>query len=170
LAPVAGTSAVVHTSAVFLFACQRNFYDREASIMPFPHKNKAFATLLAAVTGGIGLHRFYLRGRADRWGWLHVASVPATFLVIGLGIGQHGLFQAAALVLSVLMGFIEALVLGVTPDEKWDQTYNAHSGKTSDSGWPVVLLLVLTLGLGASALVATLARTFDLLFTGGAFG
>lgn len=134
------------------------------------HKNKAFATLLAAVTGGIGLHRFYLRGLSDRWGWLHAASVPLTLIITALGIGQYGLFQAGALVMSVLIGFIEALVLGVTPDEKWDRTYNAQSHKTSHSGWPVVLLLVLTLGLGASALVAALARTFDLLFTGGAFG
>ena len=135
-----------------------------------PHKNKAFATLLAATTGGIGLHRFYLRGIADRWGWLHFASVPLSLSMISLEIGQYGLFQAAPLVLSILIGFIEALALGVTPDEKWDRAYNAASGQSSNSGWPVVLLLVLTLGIGASALIAVIARTFDLLFTGGAFG
>lgn len=138
--------------------------------MQSTHKNKAFATLLAAVTGGIGLHRFYLRGLSDFWGWLHATSVPVTYIIVMMGVGQYGLFQAGALVLSVLTGFIEALVLGVTSDEKWDQTYNSQSGKVSNSGWPVVLLLVLTLGLGASALTAALARTFDLLFTGGAFG
>ena len=138
--------------------------------MHVTHKNKTFATLLAAATGGIGLHRFYLRGLADRWGWLHAVSVPLTLLIIFLGIGQYGLFQAGALVLSILIGFIEALALGLTPDEKWDRTYNSNSGKSSNSGWPVVLLLVLTLGLGASALTGVLARSFDLLFTGGAFG
>lgn len=138
--------------------------------MDFTHKNKAFATLLAATTGGIGLHRFYLRGFSDRWGWLHLASIPATSILVGLDIGQYGLFQGGFLVLSILSGFIEALVLGLTPDEKWDRTYNLHSGKTSASGWPVVVLLVLTLGLGMSALTAVLARSFDLLFTGGAFG
>lgn len=134
------------------------------------HKNKAFATLLAAVTGGIGLHRFYLQGRTDRWGWLHAASLPVTIIFVTFNIGQYGLFQAGALVLSVLIGFIEALVLGLTPDDAWDRIYNAQSGKGTHSGWPVVLLLILTLGLGASALTATLARSFDLLFTGGAFG
>ena len=138
--------------------------------MQSPHKNKAFASLLAAVAGGIGLHRFYLRGFGDRWGWLHAASIPATLIFITLNVGQYGLFQAGALVLSVLAGFIEALVIGVTPDEKWDRTYNAGSDKATNSGWPIAVLLVLTLGLGASALVAALARTFDLLFTGGAFG
>ena len=134
------------------------------------HKNKAFATLLAAVTGGLGLHRFYLRGLGDRWGWVHIASVPLTGIVLATGIAQHTLFQAGFLVLSILVGFVEALVLGTMPDEKWDDRYNQHSGRTSASGWPVVLLLVLTLGLGASALTAVLARSFDLLFTGGAFG
>ena len=134
------------------------------------HKNKAFATLLAAVTGGLGLHRFYLRGLGDWWGWLHVTSVPLTGIILAAGIAQHALFQAAFVVLSILAGFVEALVLGTMSDEKWDQKYNPHSGKSSSSGWPVVLLLVLTLGLGASALTAVLARSFDLLFTGGAFG
>ena len=138
--------------------------------MPTQHKQKAFATLLAATTGGIGLHRFYLRGMADRWGWLHFASLPVSLIMIASGIGQYGLFQAGPLVLSILIGFIEALALGLTPDEKWDRTYNSTSGQSSNSGWPVVVLLVLTLGIGASALIGVIARTFDLLFTGGAFG
>lgn len=139
-------------------------------MMTSTHKNKVFATLLAAVTGGLGLHRFYLCGLSDRWGWAHLATLPATSIIIGLGIGQHLLFQGGLLVLSILIGFIEALVLGLTPDEKWDATFNQNSGKASDSGWPVVVLLVATLGVGVSALIAVLARSFDLLFTGGAFG
>ena len=138
--------------------------------MPSRHKNKTFATLLASVTGGIGLHRFYLRGPTDQWGWLHVASIPLTLLVLWLGIGKHGLFQAAALVLSVLIGFLEALVLGLIPDDKWDQQFNPDSDKQSASRWWLALLLVITLAMGATGLIATLARGFDLLFTGGAFG
>ncbi|GAA4031196.1 NINE protein [Actimicrobium antarcticum] len=138
--------------------------------MAIRHKNKTFATLLATVTGGIGLHRFYLRGASDKWGWLHLASVPLTLLVVALGIGEHGLFQAGALVLSVLCGFLEALVLGLTPDEKWDQEFNPGSGKHTASRWWLALLLAVTLGVGTTALIATLARSFDLLFTGGAFG
>ncbi len=138
--------------------------------MPSRHKNKTFATLLASVTGGIGLHRFYLRGPTDQWGWLHVASIPVTLLVLWLGIGKHGLFQAAALVLSVLIGFLEALVLGLIPDDKWDQQFNPDSDKQSASRWWLALLLVITLAMGATGLIATLARGFDLLFTGGAFG
>ncbi|MEC5216663.1 TM2 domain-containing membrane protein YozV [Actimicrobium sp. GrIS 1.19] len=138
--------------------------------MPSRHRNKTFATLLAATTGGIGLHRFYLRGASDKWGWLHLATVPLTLLVVALNIGEHGLFQAGALVLSVLAGFLEALVLGLTPDDKWDQQFNTDSGRTSDSRWPLALVLVLTLGIGVTLLIAAIARSFDLLITGGAFG
>ena len=160
----------MHTADRLVSARRSHFLNRDVSECTHHTKNKAFTTLLAAVTGGVGLHRFYLCGLTDRWGWVHAASVPITAIIMALGIGQHGLFQAGALVLSILVGFIEALVLGLTPDEQWDKIYNPHSGKSSHSGWPVVLLLVLTLGLGASALTAVLARTFDLLFTGGAFG
>ena len=66
--------------------------------------------------------------------------------------------------------FIEALVIGLTPDEKWDDAHNKDSGRKSDSGWILVVLLVLTFGGGAIAIIAAIARAFDLLFTGGAYG
>ncbi|SNT01206.1 TM2 domain-containing protein [Noviherbaspirillum humi] len=116
--------------------------------MTATHKNKTFATLLAFILGGIGAHRFYLYGRRDRWAWLHVLLFP----------------------LSIFAGFIEALVIGLTQDEPWDARHNANSGRQSHSGWPLAVLLVLTLGVGATALIATLARIFDLLYTGGAYG
>ncbi len=138
--------------------------------MKKPHKNKTLATLLAFLTGGLGLHRFYLAGLFDRWGLAHAATVPLTGLLMAVFPDQPAMFTASPLILSGLIGFIEALVIGLTPDEKWDERYNAASGRRSHSGWPLAVLLVLTLGAGAVAVIATLARTFDLLYTGGAFG
>ena len=134
------------------------------------HHNKTFATLLAATTGGLGLHRFYLRGLPDKWGWLHLTSLPLSLLAYWFALGPHQLFQFAPLVLSALIGCVEALVLGLTPDHQWDSTYNSGSAKTSESHWPLALLLVITLAVGATALIAVIARSFDLLITGGAFG
>jgi TM2 domain-containing membrane protein YozV len=113
-----------------------------------PHKNKTLATLLAAVLGGLGAHRFYLYGKKDKWGWLHIFFFP----------------------LSVYAGFIEALVLGLTPDEKWDASHNPGSDQRSRSGWGLAILLVITVGFGAIALIATLARIVDIAYTGGAYG
>ncbi|MGE5622848.1 MAG: NINE protein [Bacillota bacterium] len=138
--------------------------------MSVTHKNKTFATLLAAVTGGLGAHRFYLYGNKDAWGWVHLASIPLSLAFRLLAPAQPLLFVAAPLAISVLAAFIEALVIGLTPDDKWDARHNRMSGRQSGSGWPLAILLVLTLGVGAVALIAAIARTFDLLFTGGAYG
>jgi hypothetical protein len=134
------------------------------------HKNKTVATLLALLFGSAGLHRFYLYGPKDFWGWLHLATLPLSALLV-LGNPQAPMiFTASPLVLSVLAAFLETLLIGLTPDEKWDARHNVGSGRQSDTGWPVPLMLVLALGLGATALIAAIARTFDMLFTGGSYG
>ncbi|WP_061539300.1 NINE protein [Collimonas fungivorans] len=135
------------------------------------HKNKTLATFVATVFGSIGLHRFYLRGSKDVWGWLHFATLPISLLAyLFLGQTQQTAFLFGPLIVSGLVACIESLVIGLTPDEKWDAQYNPGSGRQSDSSWFVVLLVVLTLGVGAIALIGAIARTFDLLFTGGAYG
>jgi hypothetical protein len=138
--------------------------------MNLAHKNKTLATLLAFALGGVGAHRYYLRGAKDTWGWLHAASVPAVGLVMAAAPQANIYFQLLPLILSILAGFLEALVLGLMPDDKWDAAFNAGSGRQSESRWPLALLLVATLMVGASGLIATISRLFDLLYTGGAYG
>jgi TM2 domain-containing membrane protein YozV len=134
------------------------------------HKNKTFATLLSSLFGGLGLHRFYLYGPKDVWAWVHLLSLPLSGIAISLFVNQPSFFTLGPLILSSLAGLIEALVIGLTSDEKWDAQHNPHSGKQSQSDWPLAVLLVLTTGAGAVALIATLARFLDLFFTGGAYG
>lgn len=134
------------------------------------HKNKTLATLLAAVTGAIGLHRFYLYGARDRFGWLHILAIPLSLALMAARPQAPTLFTALPLVLSALIGCLEALVIGLKPDDKWDALHNTGSGRKSESHWVLALILVLTVGLGAMGVIALLARSFDLLFTGGAFG
>ena len=45
-------------------------------------KNKTLATLLALLGGPVGLHRFYLHGLRDRWGWF--MPVPTLVGVAGV--------------------------------------------------------------------------------------
>jgi len=116
--------------------------------MNVAHKNKTFATLLAALLGGLGLHRFYLYGKKDKWAWAHILLFP----------------------LSIYARFIEALVIGLTQDDKWDEMHNRDSGRQSRSGWLLAVLLVLTAGGGAIVVIASLARVVDYLYTGGAYG
>lgn len=134
------------------------------------HKNKTLASLLAFLFGGFGIHRFYLGGMPDKWGWLHLLSLPASGLVLALFPDLPLFFGLMPFILSTLVAFLETLIIGLTPDEKWDAKHNSASSRTSNSRWPLAIVLVLTVGVGATGLIATLARTFDLLFTGGSFG
>ena len=141
-----------------------------ATLSHQPHKNKAFTSLLGFLLGMLGAHRFYLHGGKDAWGWLHLAALPASLALRQLLPEADWFYQLLPLTISALIGFLEALVLGLMPDDKWDARYNAGSGRLSDTGWPLAVVLVATLMLGAGVLIATMARLFDLLYTGGAYG
>ncbi len=140
------------------------------TVLQQPHKNKAFTSLLAFVLGSLGAHRFSLHGIKDAWGWLHLAALPAAMLLRQAFPEADWFYQILPLTLSALAGFLEALVLGLMPDDKWDARYNAASSRQSDTGWPLAVVLVATVMLGAGVLIATMARLFDLLYTGGAYG
>lgn len=140
-------------------------------MMTTSHKNKTFSTLLAILLGGIGAHRFYLYGKKDLWAW---ASALTYALLAFAAVAQlpQSVFIAflTLVIISFFAGLISALVIGLTPDEKWDAQHNADSGRSSNSSWFVILLVALTFALGSTALIATIARAFDLYLTGGAFG
>jgi len=137
--------------------------------MAATHKNKTVATLLALLLGGFGAHRFYLKGGADRLGLLHLCALPITGILYG-AVKPHPFYVILPLLVSFIAGFIEALAIGLTPDDKWDAKHNTASGRQSRSSWTLPLLLVITMLTGAIVLIGTMARLFDLLFTGGAYG
>jgi TM2 domain-containing membrane protein YozV len=141
--------------------------------MAIAHKNKTLAVFFAAVLGGAGMHRFYLRGARDPWGWLHLAGLVAT--LIGMAVAGRAnpvttLLVSLPLILSVLAGALQALLLGLTPDEKWDALYNPGSGRQTHSNWLLALLLVLTLAIGMGGLIFVITRSADLFVTGGSYG
>jgi len=138
--------------------------------MSTPHKNKTFATFLALLLGALGAHRFYLRGSLDKLGLLHVTCLPIAGLVYGLAPQADWFYKALPILVSAVVGFIEALVIGVMADDKFDATFNPRSGKQSDSSWIIALLLVATMMVGTTTLIGTMSRLFDLLYTGGAYG
>ena len=134
------------------------------------HKNKTLAALLAFLLGGLGLQRLYLRGLRDPWLWAHLACLPVALLVATLAPQADGFYKLLPIIVSGLVGLLEALVLGLMSDEKWDARFNAGSGKQSDTHWPLALVLVASMMIGAGGLIATISRLFDLMYTGGAYG
>lgn len=137
--------------------------------MAAAHKNKTVATLLALLLGGFGIHRFYLKTGADRIGLLHLCCLPVTGILYG-AVKPHPFYMVLPLLVSYIAGFVEALVIGLTPDEKWDARYNAQSGRQSRSNWVLVLLLVVTMLVATTVLIGTIARLSDVMYTGGAYG
>ena len=126
------------------------------------HKSKTAATWIALVGGGLGLHRFYLHGRRDVWGWLH--PLPFALGVYGIRrVERLGQDDALSWVLIPLLGLavaasmLAAIVYGLTPDERWDARHNPRGPASAASGWPAVIGVVLALFFGSGVLMATLA-------------
>lgn len=136
------------------------------------HLSKTSATLLAVLLGGTGAHRFYLYGAKDYWAWIYLAAFLIFALALIVAQEPHSIAVSVLVLfpLSIFAGWIEALTIGLTPDEKWDAKHNTLSAQQSDSRWSVVILIVLTFACGFTTIVIAMARMTDLLLTGGAYG
>jgi hypothetical protein len=124
-------------------------------------KHKAIATWLALLVGVFGVHRFYLHGLKDRWGWLF--PLPTLLGLAGLQrMNAFGQDDRAAWVLIPLLGIsvvaalLGGIVYGLTPDERWNERFNAGQ-PVSAGGWPAVIGVVLCLFIGGTTLMATIA-------------
>ncbi len=121
-------------------------------------RHKALAALLASLGGGLGLNRLYL---GQKLWWLPLAI---TALTLPLLIGVRNWYQSPAfflLMIPVTAGFIQALVIALMPDERFDAAYNNASARKNRSGWDAVLVAIATLAGGAIALMATIALLFQ---------
>jgi TM2 domain-containing membrane protein YozV len=125
-------------------------------MMKFRHK--AFAALLAALGGALGLNRLYL---GQRLWWLPLAI---SALTLPLLVGVRNWYQSPAffvLMVPVVAGFIQSLVIALMPDERFDARFNAGTPRRNHSGWDAVLVAIATLAGGAIALMASLALLFQ---------
>ncbi len=128
-------------------------------------RRKSVAALLAFLLGAFGAHRAYLGQRA--W-WLPLA---VTALALPLLAGVRNWYQTPAffvLMVPVVAGFIEALVLALMPDEKFDSRFNAGMARRNSSGWDAVLVAIATLMVGTTVLTTAIVLFFQTLFEGAA--
>jgi hypothetical protein len=124
-------------------------------------RSKTLATWAALLGGSLGLHRFYLYGLRDRWGWLH--PWPTLVGLYGvLRMRELGQDDRLAWVLIPLLGLmlagtmLAAIVYGLTPDEKWNARFNPEAPAPA-SGWAALIGVVLALAVGGGVLMATIA-------------
>jgi hypothetical protein len=125
------------------------------------YKSKTFATWIALIGGSLGLHRFYLHGFRDAWGWLY--PWPTLLGLYGVErMRQLGQDDPLSWVLIPLLGatlaasMASAIVYGLTPDDKWHARFNPQ-GPARHSGWAAVIGVMLALLVGAGVLMATIA-------------
>jgi len=138
----------------------------------YTSKNKTGAAWLAFLGGPVGLHRFYLHGLQDVWGWLF--SVPTALGLYGIArVQQLGLDDHPSWVLipflglSVSAGALTALVYGLMAPEKWNARYNPHGATDAAPGqtnWLTVGALACALFVGTGTLMASLAFSFQRYF------
>jgi hypothetical protein len=123
-------------------------------------KSKTVATWLALIGGSLGLHRFYLFGARDVWGWL---------IMLPTLVGAYGVYRMRELgqddmlawLLIPLVGFalaasmLTAVIYGLRADEKWNAQFNAS--QASASGWQAIVGVMFALLIGTGVLMATIA-------------
>jgi TM2 domain-containing membrane protein YozV len=105
-------------------------------------KHKTVATWLAWTLGSLGAHRFYL---GQKYAWAYVLFPPVSFFI----------------------GCLEALIIGLMPDEKFNRCFNPTLAPNTRQTYPLTIVgIALALAIGVAALMATLAMIFQQYFAG----
>ena len=133
-------------------------------------KSKTWATWLAFLGGPIGLHRFYLHGSRDLWGWL--LPIPSLLGVWGITrVFQYGQDDQLSWVLIPLLGFtvagccLTAIIYGLMSPEAWNARFNANQeSEAGGTHWGTIFGIVLSLMVGAGVLMASFAFSFERYF------
>jgi hypothetical protein len=135
-------------------------------------KNKTLATWLALLGGPLGLHRFYLRGPGDLWGWLY--PLPTALGLYGIervqqfGQDDHWSWLLIPLLgVSIAASALTAIVYGLRSPEKWNAAFNMAAVAEAPAGstnWLTVIGVAAALLLGTGVLMASLAFSFQRYF------
>lgn len=135
-------------------------------------KNKTIAVWLTLITGPIGLQRVYLTGRFDAWSWLALGpSALGAYGVVRartIGLDDHlSWFLIPFLGFCIAACALAAIVYGLTDAQRWNQKFNPLADEADEAGqthWLTVMGLASSLFIGTTALMATLAFSFQRYF------
>lgn len=134
-------------------------------------KNKTIATWLAFIFGQLGLHRFYLFGFKDTLAWLHPVAAAVGWWGV-LRIRTLGQDDKLAWVLVPMLGLllaataITAIYYGLSSTGKWNATHNPQQPNSAagQTNWLVIIAVAFALLMGATALMSSLAFSFQRYF------
>ena len=135
-------------------------------------KNKTLAAWLAFLGGPLGLHRFYLYGWGDLWGWL--LPMPTALGVYGIERAlAYGQDDALSWALIPLVGFtiagcaLNAIVYGLKSPEQWNAQFNPQADSQAAAGqtqWLTIGAVALSLLLGTTVLMSSIVFSFQRYF------
>ena len=148
--------------------------------------SKSLATWIAVIGGSVGLHHFYLHGWRSRFGWLYpiptLVGVAGVLRMRDLGVGDRLSWALIPwLGLTVSVGMLCAIVIGLTSDAKWARKYAGDPSQPMvqatreeddespppgmvHTGWAPVLGVILALMIGGGVLMGTIAFTVEKAF------
>ncbi len=135
-------------------------------------KNKTLATWLTFFGGPLGLHRFYLRGLGDLWGWL--LPLPTALGLYGIErVMKYGQDDQMSWWLIPLLGFniaacgLNAIVYGLMSREKWNARYNPSAAPDALPGrttWFTIGGVAVALLVGTAILMSSIVFSFQRYF------
>jgi hypothetical protein len=135
-------------------------------------KSKTTAAWLAFLGGPLGLHRFYLFGSGDPLAWLlPVPTLVGAYGVLRMGfLGQN---DGLSWILIPVLGFtiagccLMAIVFGLKTRAEWNTRFNPDVDPEHAAGgthWGTIGAIVLSLMIGATALLSGIAISFQSFF------
>ena len=116
--------------------------------------SKVKVGLLAALFGCVGAHWWYL-GRPRAWLITAIGLVLIAASALAPVWWENPAFFL--LFIPILAGFIEAIVLCLMSDVRFDARYNPGLVRTRNSGWGPVLVAIFTLLIGTVLLMIGIA-------------
>jgi hypothetical protein len=135
-------------------------------------KNKTVAVWLTLFGGALGLQRWYLLGRYDRWGVLLL--LPTLLGSYGVWrVRQWGVDDQLSWLLMPLLGFtlagcaMQAIYYGLMDADKWNRRFNPTLATDTPAGqanWLTILGVATSLLLGTTVLMASIAFSFQRYF------
>jgi len=125
-------------------------------------KSKTFATWLAVFAGALGAHRLYLHGPRDPWAWLFwpptLLGLAGVWRMRELGQDDRLSWLLVPLLgLSLATAMLSAIVIGLTPDERWTARFGSPDEASAATGWGPVLGVIAALMVGGAVLMGTIA-------------
>jgi hypothetical protein len=135
-------------------------------------KNKTLAAWLTFLGGPLGLHRFYLFGLSDVWGWL--LPLPTALGIYGMNRAlTFGQDDSLSWVLIPFLGFtvagcaLNAIIYGLKSPEQWNAQFNPEADDNAAAGqtqWLTIGAVALSLLLGTTVLMSSIVFSFQRYF------